>query len=546
MGADPRRDAREQSRPIRRLCRYLSERSPLPMVAVEGATHVVIYFNPAFARLIGGERKDIVGRPFAEAVPEGDGNGCLALLDRVFRTGIPEDLPEQEHRHLRPGPVYWSYAVWAILGEDERPAGVMIQVTDSTETALFRRQAAAMNEALIISSTQQHELAEVAGSLSERLQVAVRARDRFLAVMSHELRNPLAALSTGLQLLILAGDDPALAENSAAMKSMMERQLKQLVWLVDDLLDVGRITAGKLRLRVDRVDLASVVEDAVDASRPLIDQHGHHLTVTLPAGPVLVDADPIRLSQVIQNLLNNAAKYTERGGHIWLTVGRDGDEISVRVRDTGIGIPAQQLPGIFEIFMQVDTSWQRVQGGLGIGLSLVKEFVGLHGGRVEALSDGPGEGSEFIIHLPAAAKGAADEPPAASLEKPRGPRRLILVVDDNRDVADALARLLGVLGHEIRTAYGGEEGVAAAVEFRPEVILMDLGMPNMDGCEAALRIRAKPWGLIPVLVAVTGWGTDEDRLRTQGAGFDLHLVKPVGLSALATMLEELPTGQRDS
>ena len=371
----------------------------------------------------------------------------------------------------------------------------MIQVTDSTETAVFRRQAMAMNEALLVSATRQHELAAAAESLSARLQAGVQTRDHFLAVLSHELRNPLASLSIGLQLLKLAGKDPVKAESSRAM---MERQLKQMVRLVDDLLDVSRITTGKLELRKERVDLASVVRDAVEASRPLIDRQGHELTVTLPPGPVLLDADPTRLAQVFLNLLNNAAKYSEPGGHIRLSAGRDGDEVVVSVRDTGIGIPAADLPHVFEVFVQVDTAWKRVQGGLGIGLSLVKEFVELHGGRVEAHSDGPGKGSEFVVRLPSAAAAAADEPPTAAAEKSRGPQRRILVVDDNRDAAESLAMMLGIMGHEVRTAHGGEAGVAAAAEFRPEVVLMDLGMPKVDGYEAARRIRAEPWGDVAV------------------------------------------------
>jgi PAS domain S-box-containing protein len=539
MRAELEVNADEQPPNIQRLCRDLSERSPQPMVAVEGTTHVVFYVNPAFARFVGRERKDLVGRPFAEAVPEGDGNGCLALLDRVFRTGIPENLAEQEHRHTEPGPVYWSYAVWAILGVDERPAGVMIQVTDVTETAVYRQQAMAMNEALLVSATRQHELAAAAELLGTRLQAAVQMRDHFLAVLSHELRNPLAALITGLQLLRLAGKDPVAAERS---RTMMERQLNQMVRLVDDLLDVSRITTGKLELHKERVDLASVVCDAVEASRTLIDRQGQELTVTLPPGPILLDADPIRLAQVFLNLLNNAAKYSERGGHIRLSVERDGNEVVVSVRDTGIGIPASHLPHVFEVFVQVDTAWQRAQGGLGIGLSLVKEFVGLHGGRVEAHSDGPGKGSEFVVRLPAAAETTAAEAPAVGAEWPTGPRRSILVVDDNEDTRESLAQILEFLGHEVRTANDGETAVVTAAAFRPDVILMDLGMPKVDGYEAARRIRAQTWGSEPFLVALTGWGADDDRRRTHDAGFDRHLVKPVRPDALTRMIAEMRIG----
>ncbi|MDB5309415.1 MAG: luxQ 1 [Gemmataceae bacterium] len=520
-------DAVERTPDFPRLCRYLSERSPQPMVAVEGTTHVVGYLNPAFTRLAGREREDLVGRPFAEAVPEGAGNGCLALLDRVFRTGTPENLAEQEHHQVQPRPVYWSYAGWAILGPDERPAGVMIQVTDATEAAVYRRQAMAMNEALLVSATRQHELTGAAESLSARLKAAVRTRDHFLAVLSHELRNPLASLFDGLHLLELAGEDPVTAARSRAM---MERQLKQMVRLVDDLLDVSRITTGKLEIRTERVNLAAVLWDAVEASRPLIDRGGHEFTFTPPPDPILLDADPPRLVQVFQNLLTNAAKYSEPGGHIRLSAGRDGGGVVVSVRDTGIGIPAAQLPHVFEVFVQVDTSWQRAQGGLGIGLSLVKEFVGLHGGRVEAHSDGPGKGSEFVVRLPAAAATAA-MPQTARTEQAPGPQRRVLVVDDNRDAAESLAMILGIMGHEVRTAHDGVAGVAAAAEFRPEVVLMDLGMPRLNGYEAARRIRAEPWGAGPFLVALTGWGTGDDRRRTHDAGFDRHLVKPVDLDA---------------
>ena len=536
MGAELEIDGAGRSPDPLQICRYLSERSHQPMVAVEGATHLVSYVNPAFARLVGIERKELVGRPFAEAVPEGAGNGCLALLNRVFGTGTPETLAEQEHRQVQPRPVYWSYAVWPILGEDERPIGVMVQVTDSTETALFRRQAVAMNEALLVSATRQHELAAAEESLNARLRAAVQMRDHFLAVLSHELRNPLAALSSGLQLLKLAGGEPIAAERSRAM---MERQLNQMVRLVHDLLDVSRITTGKLEFRKERVELASVVRNAVEASRPLIDDSGHELTVTLPPDPVLLDADPTRLAQVFLNLLNNAAKYSERGGHIRLSARREGDAVVVTVRDTGIGIPASHLPHVFEVFMQVDTGWRRAQGGLGIGLSLVKEFVELHDGRVEAHSDGPGKGSEFVVRLPTSV-GTAAEPPTASADSPRGPRRRILVVDDNRDAAESLATILGIMGHEVRTAHGGEAGVAAAAEFRPEVVLLDLGMPRVDGYEAARRIRAEPRGREPFLVALTGWGADDDRRRTSDAGFDRHLIKPVDPDALARLLAEVP------
>ena len=521
--------------PIPRLCRYLSERSPQPMVVVDGKTHIVSYANPAFAGLVGKEVKHLIGRPFAEAVPEGAENGCLTLLDRVFGTGIAENLAEQEHRQSLPRPVYWSYAMWAILDKDERPAGVMIQITDATDTALFRRQSVAMNESLLVSATRQHELTELAELLSTKLQAAVRARDHFLAILSHELRNPLAAFSSGLQLLKLTAGDHVVAEHC---REMMERQLKQIVRLVDDLLDVSRIRTGKLELHKERVELASVVRDAVEASRALIDGRGHELTVELPPCPVLLYADPTRLAQVFLNLLNNAAKYSELCRTIRLTARVDGSEVEVSIRDHGIGIPADKLPHIFDAFVQVDTSWQRTQGGMGIGLSLVKEFVELHGGRVEVRSEGLGQGSEFLVRLPLAAEAAAE--PIVAAESPRGPGRRILVVDDNSDAAEALAMMLRIMGHETRTANDGEAAVTAAAEFQPALILMDLGMPKMDGYEAARRIRAQMSKAELFIVALTGWGAEVDRQRTHEAGFHQHLVKPVNLDALTKLLAELP------
>jgi len=521
---------------IQQLCRSLSEWSPQPMVAVEGTTHVVIYANPAFARLCGTEAKDLAGRPFAEAVPEWHGHGCAALLDRVYRTGTHECLAEQEHRQARPLPVYWSYWVWAILGPDGRPAGVMVQVTDSTETAAFRRRAAEVNEALVLSATRQHEMAEVAASLTARLQATVNERDTFIAVLAHELRNPLAAFSNGLQLLSAADRVSAAAERPLAM---MGRQLAQMVRLVDDLLDVKRIAAGKLPIRKQRVDLATVISDAIDSTRVALDRQGHELTVALPAEPVELDADPARLTQVFGNLLENAAKYSERGGRVWVTAARDGAEAVVSVRDAGIGLPAADLARVFDLFVQVDAGWRRSQGGMGIGLSLVKQLVESHGGRVEARSAGLGAGSEFVVRLPCLAASAATteaRPVAPGASAPGASKCKVLVVDDNRDAADSLAELLAVMGHEVRTAYGGAEGVAAAAGFRPRLILMDLGMPGVDGLEAARRIRAEPWGGEPLLVAMTGWGAADDLRRTREAGFDRHLIKPVLLAELGEPL----------
>jgi PAS domain S-box-containing protein len=327
--------------------------------------------------------------------------------------------------------------------------------------------------------------------IEEALRDADRRKDEFLATLAHELRNPLATLRNGLQLLRMAGAGKAMADN---VREMMERQLGQLVRLIDDLMDVGRISQGKLELRRERVALDTVLTCAMETSRPLIEEMGHDLQVVLPKQPIVIDADPIRLTQVFMNLLNNAAKYSDRNGKIWLTVERQGSDVVVSVRDAGIGLAADQLPRIFELFSQVDLSLERSQGGLGIGLSLVKRLLEMHGGNVEVRSEGPGHGSEFIVRLPVDVEASVPQPERE--KQPGEPRTTlrILIVDDNRDGADSLSMMLRIMGNDIRTAYDGEEAVAAAEKFQPAVILLDIGLPKLNGYEACRRIRALPGG----------------------------------------------------
>lgn len=370
--------------------------------------------------------------------------------------------------------------------------------------------------------------------LTAELSEADRRKNEFLATLAHELRNPLAPMRNGLQLIELAKGDWARVEKA---RKLIDRQLHQMVRLVDDLMDVSRISTGKVQLRMERVTLASVLESAVETSRPLIDQMGHELTVTLPDRPLVMDVDPTRLAQVFLNLLNNAAKYSERNGHIWLTAEQQ-DGIVVSVKDAGIGIPPSQLPRVFEMFSQVDRSLEKSQGGLGIGLCLVKRLVELHGGRVEARSEGPGMGSEFVVRLPLVVESSAPPGEVRGLGDDKSALR-ILIVDDNRDSADSLALMLEMMGNETCTAYDGEEAVAGADEFRPDVILLDIGMPKLNGYEVCRRIRELEPGREIVIVAQTGWGQEEDRRRTEDAGFDHHLVKPVDPQALMTLLRSL-------
>jgi signal transduction histidine kinase len=375
----------------------------------------------------------------------------------------------------------------------------------------------------------------------ERLRLALglaqradRLKDEFLATLAHELRNPLSSINNAVQVLRrdgLAG--PELQWS----REVIDRQVGHLTRLIDDLLDVNRITRGTLELRTGEAELSQILGEAVESSRPLIDRFGHRLTLSLPDEPIHLEADQIRLVQVFTNLLNNATKYTPQGGHISLTAERDGSELRVRVRDTGIGVAPDQLPRLFEMFYQADRSLERAQGGLGIGLTLVQRLVELHGGRVEAHSDGIGYGTELVVHLPVSTRpaGAGSPEELSGDAAERGGRR-ILVVDDNRDSADGLAMLLELGGDEVRTAYDGLAAVEAAAQFRPEAVLMDIGMPMLNGYDAARRIREQPWGRDVLLIALTGWGQDEDRRLSLEAGFDVHLTKPVDHRALTKLL----------
>lgn len=362
-----------------------------------------------------------------------------------------------------------------------------------------------------------------------------RKKDDFIALLAHELRNPLAPIRNGLQVLRLAGGD---LNAVGQVRAMMERQLSHMVRLVDDLLDVSRISRNKMELRRDRVLLADAVDAAVEATRPMIEAAGHELELNMPSGPVFLDADLTRLSQVFSNLLTNSAKYTEAGGRIRLSAERQGSDVVVAVSDNGIGIPAAALSHIFDMFSQVDRSVERSTGGLGIGLALVKGLVEMHGGTVTAESEG--KGSTFTVRLPSADENV--KPHANDAPRRRHASRKVLVVDDNHDGANSLALMLRMLGDEVQTANDGIEALEAAERFRPEVILIDIGMPRLNGLEATRRIREQPWGKEITIIALTGWGQDGDRARSKAAGCSGHLVKPVNLPDLEAALENTTSG----
>ena len=391
-----------------------------------------------------------------------------------------------------------------------------------------------------VSSGQIIGISKIARDITERKRVeeALRQSDyhkgQFIALMAHELRNPLAPLLTAMHLIRIAGDNPQRVRKAL---DVMERQLHHIVRLVDDLLDISRISQNKLGLRPERVLLSDVVDQAVEAARPAIDAAGHELTISLPTTPVFLNADPTRLSQVLRNLLTNSARYTLPGGSIFIVAEPRDTEITVTVRDTGIGIPTDALKRIFDMFSQVDGAHERAKDGLGIGLALVKGLVEMHGGTVTAASDGPGTGSTFTVTLPRPSSSAASSD-SAPLPRPRavGVPRRILVVDDNRDAADTLAAMLELMGHDVRVAYSGYGAMPAAENFQPALIFMDIGMADLNGYEATRQVRQQEWARNIRMIALTGWGQEHDRARSQAAGCDGHLVKPVKIEELEMLL----------
>jgi PAS domain S-box-containing protein len=369
------------------------------------------------------------------------------------------------------------------------------------------------------------ENARLYGELKE----AGRQKDEFLAMLAHELRNPLAPVRNALQVMKMPGADVEQA------RGMAERQVAHMVRLVDDLLDVSRIMRGRIELRKEPVELAAVLAQAAETAQPMLDAHGQELVLSAPPEPLWLEADPARLAQVVANLLHNAAKFSGRAGRVWLTAERRGDEAVVRVRDEGAGIRADVLPRVFDLFVQGDRSLERTQGGLGIGLTVVRKLVAMHGGTVTAASEGPGRGSEFVVRLPGVREAPAGAGAAEEAQAPAALRR-VLVVDDNVDAAESIGMLLRLWGHEVRVAYNGPQALEAADEYRPEVVVLDIGLPGMSGYEVARQLRQRPQFKTALLVAVTGYGQDEDRRRSGEAGFDHHLTKPVDPDALHALL----------
>jgi CheY-like chemotaxis protein len=372
------------------------------------------------------------------------------------------------------------------------------------------------------------------------LSIADRRKDEFLATLAHELRNPLAPMSNMLEVLKRTENDEAVLKRA---HETIERQLGQMVRLVDDLLDLNRITHDRLELRRSEVELSSVIQQAVEVAGPLLDAAGHELVMELPQEPIYLYADRARLAQVFGNLLNNSAKYTQAKGTISLTAERFDGEVVVTVKDNGAGIPVDKLNSIFDMFMQVDSTSEQSQGGLGIGLTLVKRLVEMHGGSIEPRSAGEGLGSEFVVRLPVLARHTLTSVSDGDSAARSVTERRILIVDDNRDSADSLSLLLAITGNKTLVAHDGLEAIEAADRQRPDVVLLDIGLPKLDGHEVCRRIREQPWGKDIVMIALTGWGQEDDRRKSEEAGFNGHLVKPVDYDELLGLLGELTNGR---
>lgn len=456
-------------------------------------------------------------------------DGVIGVVPHVLRTGEPEvvsDLAEADPATAPQGPERLnklrelgirSYLCVPLLSRGRVIGGITFL------SASPRRRFGPEELRVAQNLAERVTIAIENAQLYRTLQDQDRRKDEFLATLAHELRNPLAPVRNGVQILRTGG---ATGDAAGRALSMMDRQLGHLSHLVDDLMDVARVSSGKVVLRKEQVPLRAVVDAAVETSRQVIEAAGHELALRMPAEPLTLDADRTRLVQVLANLLNNAAKYTPEGGRIVLSADRDGGDAVVRVADTGVGIPTEMLPKVFEMFAQVGASIERSQGGLGIGLTLVKRLVEMHGGVVRADSPGPGRGSTFTVRLPLAAPAAAPAPAPASGPGAAGRPLDILVVDDNRDAADSLALLLEIRGHQVRTAHDGPEALRVLATFRPHLVLLDLGLPGMSGYEVARRIRGSADLTGVTLTALTGWGQEEDRRRTREAGFDHHLTKP--------------------
>lgn len=465
-------------------------------------TTAILYCNRSFARMLGAAPEALVGRRLEEMLAPTDGAAVSELL-----------LESQPHR-----------GDFELVGA----AGARLPVSISATSVVGEGPP---TRCLIVSDQREQRDNEHLRRVRRELENANRRKNEFIAMLGHELRNPLAPIRQAVELLQSRASDPKSGRPHRALR-VIERQVEHMTRLIDDLLDAGRITKGTLNVEPRQIRLHEVIDAAVESVRRLLDLRQHRFAMCVPARSTTVTADPVRLTQVVANLLSNAAKYTPEGGRIELGAELVGKEVRICVRDTGQGIPADLLPQLFDPFVQGAASLDRASGGLGVGLALVKRLVELHGGRVEAHSDGPGAGSEFVVHLPVVSEPAPRHEVEPHVTSNGGSARRILVVDDNEDAADMMALVLRGRGHDVELAFDGPSALRRAAQFGPTVVCLDIGLPGMDGFEVARRLRAGPTGWDLVVLAVTGYGQEADRDRAEEAGFDALLVKPVTAEAL--------------
>jgi signal transduction histidine kinase/ActR/RegA family two-component response regulator len=624
----------------------LFDQAPTFLAVLRGPEHVIELVNPGYLRVIG--HRSVVGRRFADALPDAVEQGYLALLDEVYRTGTPFSAQGAKYAaQVSPeGPVverYVDFVYQPISDRDGSVSGILVQGADVTARAMADRALAqdrarldyatrlsgvgfwycdlpfdelqwdervkdhfffaptdritiddfyariheddriptrsAIDESIrnrtpydivyrtvhpttgaikwiralggtdyaadgtpthfdgvTVDVTSQKLDQQRLSTLNEQLREQDRRKDEFLATLAHELRNPLAPIRTAAKIIA----SPQLAPHQLERaQTIIERQVTHMALLLDDLLDIARITQGKLKLKKRRVALSDALDAAIEAARPRLDSKNHHLSVSLPSEAISLDADPLRLAQILSNLLINAAKYSNPGSHIEVRATQQAGTLSVSVKDDGLGLAAESIGGIFEMFSQIEGLEGRSEGGLGIGLTLVKGLAELHGGTVEARSEGLGHGSEFIVRLPVS-EHQSSLPLAANPTPLSAERRRVLIADDNRDAADSLSLLLELSGHEVRVAHLGQTALSLAQTFRPDVVFLDIGMPDLSGYEVARALRQEAWATSLQLIALTGWGQEEDRRRALEAGFDHHLTKPVNPDLLQRLIASRP------
>jgi signal transduction histidine kinase/PleD family two-component response regulator len=492
--------------------------APVGIAILRGPEHFFEFANASYNALV--EDRRVVGKTIREAFPDLEGQGVYEMLDGVFTSGeafitrsrrlllVRQDAGTTEER-------FFDWVYQPMRDDNGVVDGIVVVVFEVTELASARREA----------------------------ELANRAKDEFMAILGHELRNPLAPILTAVNLMRLRGDSTLEKE-----RSVIERQAQHLVRLVDDLLDVSRITTGKVELKKERVEVGEVIAKALEMASPMLEQRQHRVTVNVPSRGLAVDGDPARLAQVFSNLLTNAAKYMEPGGAVTVGATRKDARIVISVRDTGIGISSEMLPQVFELFAQERQALDRAHGGLGLGLSIVKNLVTMHGGHIQATSEGHGRGSEFAVVLPAA-DAAAEGPPVIGparqrAEKTSAIRPRVLVVDDNVDAADLLAEFLDLMGYSTRIAHDGPSALEIAAEFKPEVALLDIGLPAMDGYELARLLRGRPDLSRVGLIAVTGYGQEADRRAAESSGFNAHLVKPVDVDRLRSIMRQMTSPEQ--